>query len=419
MALGNVEIINRFVDEYAKWSESGKAPEIGSLDLDYAFDLQRKRLESKNMTLKYDFKQYKGGLDNVLTAASVRDDGNFYSQIVCKNYSVAETFFAGGKKKKKFKDNQIIYTMITRLEGQNTEASCCCPNCGAISDVKTLLNGCPNCNTRFIMDDLFPKVTNFYFLKSYAKSKRSVKAGIAKWMICAAIICFGAISFYNYKNGSLVFGADDFADKLAGNILGGVIGGVILGYVGYALSLFGSLFKGAAKSIPMIAPKFTAEKRLPELMKQIDPDFSYEYFVGKVLALMKMMIFCEDYTNLAVYDGKPVQNTYTDILDVQYRGAIRLNSFKVNGAYCYVDITVYTTTFSEKGGNVKKKDEKFRMAVCKNVDAIADAGFSMKRVCCKSCGASFDATREHNCPYCGNAYHLGDDDWVVLGFSKV
>lgn len=97
MALGNVEIINRFVDEYAKWSESGKAPELGSLDLAFAFDLQRKRLESKNMTLKNEFKQFEEKLDNVITASSRRDDGNFYSQIVCKYYSVTETFFSGRK----------------------------------------------------------------------------------------------------------------------------------------------------------------------------------------------------------------------------------------------------------------------------------------------------------------------------------
>lgn len=419
MALGNVEIINRFVDEYVKWSESGKAPEISSLDLDYAFDLQKKRLESKNIILRNDFKRFVGELDNVITAASVRDDGKFYSQIVCKHYNVAETFYVGGKKKKKFRDNQIIYTMITRLEDQNTEASYCCPNCGAISDVKTLLKGCPSCNTRFIMDDLFPKVTNFYFLKDYAQTQKSFKAGLAKWIIPSIIICEGLIVCYNLIQGNIVAGADNFAGQMIVNIIGGVISGFILGYVCYALSLLGSLFKGAAKSIPMLAPKFTAQKRLPELMRRIDPDFSYEYFVGKVIALMKMMIFCDDYANLAVYDGQPMQNKYTDVLDVHYRGVIRLNSFWVDGAYCYVDITVYTTTFSEKGGSVRKKDEKFRMAVCKNVHAIADAGFSMKKVSCKSCGASFDATREHNCPYCGNAYHLGDDDWVVLGFSKV
>ena len=39
----------------------------------------------------------------------------------------------------------------------------CCPNCSAISSVKSLLAGCPYCGTRFQMTDLFPKVTDFYY----------------------------------------------------------------------------------------------------------------------------------------------------------------------------------------------------------------------------------------------------------------
>lgn len=66
-------------------------------------------------------------------------------------------------------------------------------------------------------------------------------------------------------------------------------------------------FVGAAKSIPMIGPHFNCQKRLPWLMKEVNPNFSYEYFIGKVLALLKIMIFSDDYTNLAVYEGNPMK----------------------------------------------------------------------------------------------------------------
>lgn len=36
-----------------------------------------------------------------------------------------------------------------------------CPNCGAVSTVKGLLDGCDYCNTFFKIDELFPKVTNY------------------------------------------------------------------------------------------------------------------------------------------------------------------------------------------------------------------------------------------------------------------
>ena len=31
-------------------------------------------------------------------------------------------------------------------------------------------------------------------------------------------------------------------------------------------------------------------------MKEVNPNFSYEYFIGKVLALLKIMIFSDDIT---------------------------------------------------------------------------------------------------------------------------
>lgn len=73
--------------------------------------------------------------------------------------------------------------MITRLENQNSEVACSCPNCGAVSNVRELLNGCKNCKTRFIMDDLFPKVTNFYFVKTYSLANKSTKKVLAPYLL--------------------------------------------------------------------------------------------------------------------------------------------------------------------------------------------------------------------------------------------
>lgn len=178
------------------------------------------------------------------------------------------------------------------------------------------------------------------------------------------------------------------------------------------------LFVGAAKSIPMIGPHFNCQKRLPWLMKEVNPNFSYEYFIGKVLALLKIMIFSDDYTNLAVYEGNPMKNPFVDIVDIKYRGVSKLNSFNVTNGCCYVDMTVYATTVKNKNSSFRVKNEKFRLTVCRSVNAMDDGVFTMKKVTCKSCGASFDATRERNCPYCGNPYHLGNDDWVVVSFGK-
>ena len=53
------------------------------------------------------------------------------------------------------------------------------------------------------------------------------------------------------------------------------------------------------------------------------------YSVGKeflcLCADVKIMIFSDDYTNLAVYEGNPMKNPFVDIVDIKSRGVSKLN----------------------------------------------------------------------------------------------
>lgn len=410
-------VYKRFVDEFSQWCSTGKTPFIASLDLGYAFDLQRERLRRKGVTINSVYNLRGGFLDDIGYAWSLNDPGRYKSQILYRSYVNMTEYKIGGKTAYRKKEKQILYLMVTRLENQNVNLGCCCPSCGAVSDIRTLLMGCPNCGTRFIMDDLFPKVTNFFVLPDYAETKTSISHAIKKWVLAGMAI--GAVigSVVSIFNGNYA-DAEELITSAFINAGKGLLFGAFGGYIGWAIAKLAFMTGNAAKNLPYLAPNLTARKKLPELMASIDKNFSYEYFVGTILSLLKTMIFCDDYQNLAIYEGAPIQNTFKDIIDVQYKGGIKLNSFEVKGQYCYVGITVYTTAFYEKEGKITQKAEQFNMTVCQNINSLANTNFSIKSVVCKGCGGSFDATREHNCPYCGNAYHLGDDDWVVLSFHK-
>ena len=49
------KIMNRFVDEYEVWCNEGKNPDIASIDLDFALDLQKKRLDEKGVKIQTAF----------------------------------------------------------------------------------------------------------------------------------------------------------------------------------------------------------------------------------------------------------------------------------------------------------------------------------------------------------------------------
>ena len=416
----NNVIIDKFVDEYSQWTVAGNVPEIASLDVNYALELQKHRLDEHNAKIETVFSTKDSTFkDGAVKCFTVPDKGDYQTVIGCKDYKTTETVYVNNEKKRKSKIRQNLYVAVTRLLNQNADGAVACPNCGAISDVQDLLTGCKSCGTRFIIDDLFPKVTNFYHIKDEADLIRKILK--PSMLICvlgmiATVMSYSLIS--NINNGNIVQGSDDFVFQIVQCVIVGLIYGTVSGYILWAAFILIWMMIGAIKSLFLLGPHVRAKTQLPKVMRQIDPNFSYEFFIGKVINLMKLMIFSDDYTNLAAYDGKPMQNKFKDIIDVKYDSTVKFNGFKINGSYCYVDITAYTTVLKIDCGDVKKAKEKFRIVVCKNINAIADAGFSIKKVSCKSCGGSFDATREHNCPYCGNPYHLGNDDWVVIEFNK-
>ena len=128
------KIMNRFVDEYELWCNEGKNPDIASIDLDFALDLQKKRLDEKGVKIQTAFTDKETVKNEVpINACTAYDMGECKSNIASKTYEVTEKYFKDGKKKKKIKDRFFFYTMITRLENRNSEVACSCPNCGAVS----------------------------------------------------------------------------------------------------------------------------------------------------------------------------------------------------------------------------------------------------------------------------------------------
>ena len=60
------------------------------------------------------------------------------------------------------------------------------------------------------------------------------------------------------------------------------------------------------------------------------------------------------------------------------------------------------------------KPEAFTATFRRRTDIPVNFNFSMSRIACPSCGASFDATKIKNCPYCGNKYEITSDDWALV-----
>ena len=99
----------------------------------------------------------------------------------------------GGKLKKKIYEKQNLYAYSMWLKGQ-TDADYVCPHCGAATRVSKLTNGCEYCGTRFLLHELFPKITSFYTLKSVTYILRN----IAPFTIAGAVLAPLLSFIFNY-----------------------------------------------------------------------------------------------------------------------------------------------------------------------------------------------------------------------------
>lgn len=405
------QIYEEFAAQLCDWAESGKAPAAGNQDIDYSLTLQKKRLEKYRVRMNCKLNLRGEHLDHI--GSAVFSDSKYTNKVVWRSYQREVSYHRENQKGLFKKVPETLYTIITWLNHTDIQTTYCCPNCGAISEVADLLNGCPYCHTRFLMSELFPKVTNFYFLPSVGINDKEAKHVMSRWMTAGALICMLIVT--PSQVGSILHGDLLLFILLRWVFMGGL--GAVFGYFALSLKLLAGVFKQAAKEAPMAVGQLRAKKKLTEFMKRFDPGFTYEYFIGKVQSLMKILIYTDDRSNLAVYEGPAVDGRFDRIIDAQFGGALSLNGCRMEGDYCYLDLNVYMEDVYCQGDRIVGKSDRFRMELCRNIRRPVDYGFSIRKVSCPSCGASFDAAAERYCPYCRTKYELKEDDWVITRIS--
>lgn len=397
--------------------DKNSRPFYGDQDINYCLELQKKRLKSKNLRMEYNFIP-NGHFANASGVNKSWSDARYRNQMECRTCRVDKAFYREGKCLLKRKENSNFYQIITFAQNQTVigEELYTCPNCGAVTKVKNLQEGCAYCGTFFKISDLFPKVSNFFFIKAYGGTEKEVGSSIKKTVIPFILV---AIIYFVLRN---YFYNSDMAGELLSSLLSGILSGCflggIVGYMVWAIRQLTGLFKDAAKSMPMLVNTAGSSKKFVSQMQQYTPEFSYEYFTAKAVSLLKMIIYAENPQELPYYEGGELKDEFSDIVDTSYSGAVALKQFAVQNGKAYVTVDIYAEDLYEQKGRVYCKADVFRMKVCKNISKPVDFNFSIKKIHCKNCNASFDATKQKTCPSCGTEYQVGDDDWVVMEVWK-
>ncbi|MBQ3295068.1 MAG: hypothetical protein IJH00_01090 [Erysipelotrichaceae bacterium] len=406
-----MELLDEFTDQLHEWSTSGKEPLLASNDLRYFLDLQEKRLKNSSTIREEEFvhvkEEIKGHLD--------RKGNGYSSKILYREARQNITYLKDGKKVKKITRPVNLYVTFTDKEGYE-DRECVCPNCGNSMSILKAREGCPYCGTFFETDDIYPCVSSYYTVPGIVE-RASLMGNLKREMlICASLFGLTAflISFmHTYKDADILVRI--FVSLFMSGLLAGL--SAFLWYMMRSWLLLMRLFFEAGRALPMLKTLNSRNKML-KFMKKYDPDFSYEAFEGRIISLIRTIVFSDDRDTLSIYEGDNELSGFDDVVDMQYRGAVYIKRFEKIDDLLRVEGTAYLTdTYIDR--RVHEKDEKIRFILQKEADGQNDPGFSIHRVNCSSCGGTFDAMHQRNCPYCGNPYDLKKKDWIVKDMKKV
>ena len=409
-------IFENFALDLSSFTHTGKYPSDAGQDVKHGLELQFERLKEKNLKMQYDIAP-RGLLANDHGAGRQWKDHRYITQMQFRTCSLSRTIYRDNRKVYEKNQNSTLYQFITdaREAGAVVDELYSCPSCGAVSKISVLQSGCPFCKTYFSMHELFPQVTNYYFLQDESftdqEFKRTMRKVLLPFIVLSIIIA--TIRFYIIYDNEQAAASLRLIYALFNGIISGTVGGAVIGYMLWTFGQIGSLFVRAGKSMPMLFNSVGSGRRFTSFMSRYSPEFSYEYFSEKVVSLLKMMIYSPNPSDLPYYEGGPLGDRFWNIIESSYAGAVALKSYGVRGDDCHVIVEVYLENLYDNGNRIGTKKEKVRVELRRNVRKPLDMHFSIEKIQCKSCGASFNAAKMRNCPHCGTRYEIGDDDWII------
>ena len=387
------------------------SPKEALRSLQYSGELQKARLEKHGLRHEVSF-EYR---DQVLKNAVRRWEDEYYEEeMFAHNVELTDTFYSGKKQICYRKKPLIFYTTVVDLNGPcvGEDDVYCCPNCGAPGKIKVLLEKCPYCGTHFKIVELYPKVENSWSVYDHGMTNEEMNKGTKKYIISGMLIAMllsviGSLSRELSVESVLL---TVFTTVFSGGI------GAFFGYMIWAMQKLGRLFVEAGKSLPLLAGTGSARK-FEKVMSGYSGAYTYEHFTSTVVSLLKILIYSDTDTVLPFYSGK-ANTLFEDVIDCSYRGSMALKSIDVHNSVCTAKVKVFMENLCYDGKKVRERRNTVLLTVRKDLRGEPIRPFSILAINCRSCGGSFDALKNRNCPYCGREYELQDLDWVITDISQ-
>ena len=281
------------------------------------------------------------------------------------------------------------YIIISRA----VNGKCICPSCGHEDIVENLIDGCDYCHTKFHIEDFYGKVSSVYMPNNNSKSRDSDMIKKLNPVIYMIVVM-----------------------ALFPIVINAPFLGIPLMTLGLIIFLYIFLSKAGKHSVAQGPGRNRASI---SKLREIDPLFSEEYFIGNLTNKLESIHYAERMDEISAF-------TYCDLL---YKIAEYTNVLSSRLMECVImdynnddkiqvlDVNVVMNLAEIMGSMVQNREEKIRLRLAKSIACKTNAVNDIIAYRCQSCGASISLLNGGKCSYCGNSMEMIRYDWVVISYE--
>ncbi len=381
--------------------------------------LQKMRMDRKNVSLNFEAerKSYNG----VSVTKKKYFDGKYEITEAKERIECRRTYTNGTFKYVKT-DNELANYSILNAKNDG-DSLITCPSCGSKATRENLLDGCDYCGTKFTIEDLGKRISNFALRKDYEiaydkyRDRRSFYKRRA-FLFCAvpvfvfSLICMIAVSFEQKEGVMLSAAVSIFGAAFVAGAFG------LFGSLGFTFFIFPFIqLKESAKLSLMrkLKPIDERNEAFVKRIKENDPLFSAEHFFSNIQNKLATIHYADKSEQISVFAEKDLDGLlekYSDIVDMDVT-SITFENMSFDENTSKIEITSRLNLVRIKNNGFCETNEKVHLSLAKNTECKTEAVCEPSVLRCSDCGSSVSLLEGGRCQYCGGRLNLKKYDWVI------
>ncbi len=423
-----------FFEEYGVKENAAVQNDVTQIYL-HILTLQKQRLDRKMIVTRAQSERVRYGAGPAVHIHTFFD-GKYRITDAAEILEARQTFGRRGEKKAR-----PLYTKKTYETGRYRLLSAerkggdlfICPNCGSQATRENLLDGCDYCGTRFTLEDLGTRISQFSYRPDYEveyERYTEVRAtyakrvglfiGIPVFLLCAwgaVMASWDFTGMYVLRLAAIMFAAG-FPTAAA----------VYFGELIFFFCIFPFLqagasfryFRGRQKAIEAEKDRDYAQQRA---VRRRDPLFSIQGFYSWVENILAAVHYGEGRGTSAFTENRQADDQieacldkYRDVIDMEVM-EIRLDDYQLGSEMQEAQVSARLQLLVEKKGRVRRRNEKVRLHLVKSAACKTQAVCAPSFMYCRNCGSSLSMQEGKTCPHCGTERKLSDWEWAVRSYE--